>query len=403
MSVINGQKANAANLNAAFVSKTSDSTVTSILTLNHAGSAPAVSNVQDAINDVTSDVAAHLVDAVDAHDASAISFVPTGSIAATDVQAAIAEAASEADTALTNHLNDTSDAHDASAISSVASGNLVATDVQAALNELQSDIDTRATATALTDHISDATDAHAGSAITNTPSGNLSATTVQAALNELQTDVDGRIANSLVTTKGDLVTATASATPARLPVGTNGYFLTADSAESTGLKWVAASSGGGGGGSLVWIEDANAPIATVENKIRVYQFQSALAQTIHAVVKVPDSYVAGSQILLRTFWYSNDTSGTALIQSISTLIRAGVDAITSTANQRTSTNAAVTMSGATQNIPQAVELDVSSASGQINAVAISPGDLILISLTRGTDTGVSDVSVPVNCAEVAFS
>ena len=39
---------------------------------------------------------AHLNDTTDAHDASAISFSPTGSIAATDVQAAIAEVASEA-------------------------------------------------------------------------------------------------------------------------------------------------------------------------------------------------------------------------------------------------------------------------------------------------------------------
>lgn len=39
---------------------------------------------------------AHVNDTTDAHDASAISFSPTGSIAATDVQAAIAEVASEA-------------------------------------------------------------------------------------------------------------------------------------------------------------------------------------------------------------------------------------------------------------------------------------------------------------------
>lgn len=45
---------------------------------------------------------------------------------------------------LNSHINDTTDAHDASAISSVASGNLAATDVQTALNELQSDIDSRA-------------------------------------------------------------------------------------------------------------------------------------------------------------------------------------------------------------------------------------------------------------------
>lgn len=52
---------------------------------------------------------------------------------------------------------------------------------------------------------------------------------------------DGAIPKSLVTSKGDIIVATASATPARLGAGTNGYVLTADSAEATGLKWAAAS------------------------------------------------------------------------------------------------------------------------------------------------------------------
>lgn len=47
-------------------------------------------------------------------------------------------------TGLSDHLADTTDAHDASAISNVPTGNLAATDVQSALNELQSDVDTRA-------------------------------------------------------------------------------------------------------------------------------------------------------------------------------------------------------------------------------------------------------------------
>ena len=51
---------------------------------------------------------------------------------------------------LAAHLADTVDAHDASAISSVPSGNLAATDVQTALNELQTDIDTRALAGTVT-------------------------------------------------------------------------------------------------------------------------------------------------------------------------------------------------------------------------------------------------------------
>jgi len=42
----------------------------------------------------------HVTDPTDAHDASAISFVPTGAIAATDVQAAIAEVAAEASSAV---------------------------------------------------------------------------------------------------------------------------------------------------------------------------------------------------------------------------------------------------------------------------------------------------------------
>lgn len=42
--------------------------------------------------------------------------------------------------ALTSHLNNTTDAHDASAISNVPSGNLLANNVQGALNELQTDI-----------------------------------------------------------------------------------------------------------------------------------------------------------------------------------------------------------------------------------------------------------------------
>ena len=54
---------------------------------------------------------------------------------------------------------------------------------------------------------------------------------------------DGAIPKSVVTTKGDLVTATASATPARLGVGTNGQILIADSTTATGLKWGADVTG----------------------------------------------------------------------------------------------------------------------------------------------------------------
>lgn len=80
----------------------------------------------------------------------------TSGLTATDVQAAIDEVEGRVDTVetdlgtvttgLSDHLADAVDAHDASAISNIPAGNLAATDVQGALDELQSDVDTRALA-----------------------------------------------------------------------------------------------------------------------------------------------------------------------------------------------------------------------------------------------------------------
>ena len=52
---------------------------------------------------------------------------------------------------------------------------------------------------------------------------------------------DAAIPKSLVTTKGDIIVATASATPARLGAGVNGYVLKANSSTATGLEWATAA------------------------------------------------------------------------------------------------------------------------------------------------------------------
>jgi hypothetical protein len=56
--------------------------------------------------------------------------------------------------------------------------------------------------------------------------------------------VEGGIQPTLLTAKGDLISATAASTVARLAVGSDAQILVADSAEATGLKWATASSGG---------------------------------------------------------------------------------------------------------------------------------------------------------------
>lgn len=67
----------------------------------------------------------------------------------------------------------------------------------------------------------------------------------------LKTQIDAQIPDSILTTKGDLISATAASTPTRLAVGTDTQVLTADSTQSTGLKWAAPS------GAYTWTSAAS--------------------------------------------------------------------------------------------------------------------------------------------------
>lgn len=173
--------------------------------------------------------------------------------------------------------------------------------------------------------------------------------------------------------------------------------------DGTTIRTVGIGSGGGGG-SLLWVPDeaGPGPVEAIEFAQKVWRFTQNSTQKLFTVVKVPNSYSAGDPITMRINIYSPDTSGTALIQGLATLIRTGTDGFESLINQRTTTNSAVTFS-VSANIPRAVSLDISSSTGTINSVAIAAGDLIKVQLSRASGTSVSETRFVESSTEVTFS
>lgn len=179
--------------------------------------------------------------------------------------------------------------------------------------------------------------------------------------------------------------ASASANKGRLYFATDVNTLFVDN----GTAWQAVGSGGGGGG-INWVEAdlAPTPVTDAVNN-QVYSFENTLGQSLYAVITVPSTYIAGKQITATMKWYSPDASGTVQFQTIATLNKVG-DAFNSTTNQRTSTNSAVTMSGANQNNTLEVTFDLTSSTGTINGVAVTAGSQIYVQLIRNaSDTATS--------------
>lgn len=97
-------------------------------------------------------------------------------------------------------------------------------------------------------HTGDTSDAHDASAISVLDTGaNFMATEVEGVLAEIYAAIaGGGIPATIFDAKGDLIAASAADTAARVPVGSDGDILYADSGESSGLLWAPPPSASGG-------------------------------------------------------------------------------------------------------------------------------------------------------------
>jgi len=128
---------------------------------------------------------------------------------------------------------------------------------------------------------------------------------------------------SLLTTKGDIVVATGSSTPARVGVGSNGQVLTADSTQAAGVKWAAAGGGGGSLGGAAAHGTTLATLISTNNKLSLTsedydanseydaansKFTAGRAGTLHVVISAQIYYSGSGTNTVTIKLYKNGAS-----------------------------------------------------------------------------------------------
>lgn len=162
-----------------------------------------------------------------------------------------------------------------------------------------------------------------------------------------------------------------------------------------------SGGGGGGGGGANWVGDA---LEVEEFFEKVLQFTQDDTQKMTLYVKVPQSYSINSQISMFIGLYSPDITNEVLMQIVTSLVRKGVDAIDSSANQNTADTGDLTLTGPANEYREGL-ITLTDLAGQINGVAVSPGDLLRTELTREAPSGAEatdDVRFIPSSTEVKF-
>lgn len=143
----------------------------------------------------------------------------------------------------------------------------------------------------------------------------------------------------------------------------------------------------GGGGGANWQGDA---LEADEFDEKVWKFAKGDTQELDLYLKVPQGYLSGREIEAFLSFYSPSTADEFKFQIVSSLVRKNLDAINSTTNQETKVSVDFTNTVANQ--MREANIKVTSPTGTINSVGVSPGDMIRLELTREAPGGTDDAA-----------
>ena len=164
------------------------------------------------------------------------------------------------------------------------------------------------------------------------------------------------------------------------------FVLIEDSEDSFEKKKVDLANligggGSGGGGSFQWEAGDIAPIDSWFKGMTLMDFDFESNMEIFALVTVPESYEAGTQVFLKNAKFFADAgSGNVLFRCVTAVLRNGVD-VTGTLDEHTSVNTELTLT--TNNAITSIgDIDLTDSVGEINSNAVQPLDVLVIKLYR---------------------
>jgi len=151
--------------------------------------------------------------------------------------------------------------------------------------------------------------------------------------------------------------------------------------------------GGGSAGSFVFYLGAvdQAPEDVDAQGVRSFLLNELDAVNAFAIANVPLTYVAGDQINLKNGVYGIvPTANNVLVRAVTTLIQPGTSQLGSLSDTHTSINAETTVPASSLEVKAIGDIDLTDGSGEINAVAVAPGNILLVKIFR--DFGNESVS-----------